>query len=173
MLNAPPLFPWVLFSVLEGSRGFGRTTLAFAVRRWFGIKASRETGDVVLSVVSARLLITASASHINVHSASSFTWLPFFSKRAKRTLPMVLIRLSHTPPMWLAVGALKFNSIQSQFIFRVGRTWSGLDPFHWELLMILVLPRWRLNLDLLEVGVWGHAYRGIVAMRLEMSRFPM
>ena len=88
------------------------------VRRWFGVRASKEIGEVVLSVVSGRLFITASASHMNVRSTSSFSWRPFFSRSAERTLRTVLICLSHTPPMWLAVGALNLNSIQSQFILR-------------------------------------------------------
>ena len=42
--------------------------------RWIGIG---ETDDVMLSVVSGRLFTTASASHMNVRRASSFSWLPF------------------------------------------------------------------------------------------------
>ena len=43
--------------------------LIFMVRRCLGTRASGETDDVVLSVVSGRLFTTTSASHMNVRRA--------------------------------------------------------------------------------------------------------
>lgn len=71
--------------------GGDRTTFVFNLRKWFGVSASVEPGDDMLSAVYGRLLTMASASHMKVCKASSFTCCPFFSSKAESTLLAVQI----------------------------------------------------------------------------------
>ena len=50
--------------------GGDRTTFVFNLRKWFGVSASVEPGDDMLSAVYGRLLTMASASHMKVCKAS-------------------------------------------------------------------------------------------------------
>ena len=64
----------------------------------------------MLCFVRGRLLIKDSTSPNNVVSMSSVS-LAFLSTKPVKTFLMVRSMRSHTPPMWEALGGLKFHSM--------------------------------------------------------------
>ena len=84
--------------------GGARTTFDFIVSSWLGVKGLGESGSEIWFTVNGRLLTIASASHIRVLRDSSSNCRPLLFNSNERTLRMVLIWHSHTPPMWLAAG---------------------------------------------------------------------
>ena len=83
------------------------------VKMWLGVSGSRSPGSPE-TVVKGLELIIASTSHMSVRNDSSSKQWPYSSIKPERTFLVVLIWRSHTPPMWLAAGGLK---IQSMFSF--------------------------------------------------------
>ena len=83
----------------SNTKGGGRSTFVFIVNRWLGVNGFREVGLFKESVVSGRLFTIASASHMNVVTASWLNWKPFVCNRDDRTLHTERICRSHTPPM--------------------------------------------------------------------------
>ena len=94
------------------------TTEDFIVSNRFGVSTSRASGPVRSTVVSGRPLIIASVSTISVRKDSSSSCLPRFFNIADRTLLVVRMSLSQTPPMWLVWGTFIFQLIQSHPSFK-------------------------------------------------------
>ena len=82
----------------------------FMVRTCFGVNGSGLHESFRLSVVSGLLFTTAMTSYRNVRREEESSCLADCSKIDIKTLLMVRICLSQTPPKWLEVGVLKMNS---------------------------------------------------------------
>lgn len=94
--------------------GGGNTTWVLSVSRWFGVRGSGANGSVRFSIVKGRQFTIHSASVMSVRSASSSSWVLWFSSSDDKTERAVRIWRSQIPPMCEAWGTLRLKSIQSQ-----------------------------------------------------------
>ena len=86
----------------------GRLLLGRSSSRWFGVSGSGSLASSEVTV-SGRPLTIDSTVHMRVDSPSSFRICCLVT--ADKTFLVVLICLSHTPPIWDAAGGLKIQSI--------------------------------------------------------------